>query len=130
VSVTKPQIRMSRVELLAALEACRSWARKTDRENLREHRAAEKAALKKFHDACREALKWDYETAKGKTQYRDRPHLDTLSCPISQEARLDALIAPVKLSKQTTYTISNDGALRGVYEFLTRDVNDRKDVCA
>lgn len=58
-------LRFTRVQLVAALEARRPWAERVDAERLSAHQRDEREFLTRFRFACREAAKWDYETAKG-----------------------------------------------------------------
>ena len=63
-TTTDISLRMTRDQILARLQEQLLIAEAHDAEQLKAHRQAEADYLKQFRDACRAALKWDYQTAK------------------------------------------------------------------
>jgi hypothetical protein len=130
-----PVLRFSKDQLLVALRALLPIAKKQDTEAIKQHAIDEKAHLKAFKEACRDALKWDYQTASnrgftahvrdGSTLFRkSRP-----SCPMKREDHLNRLIAMVERSERKRYSISQGGQNQGLFYELTRDMPKEKDVC-
>ena len=120
-------LRFTKDQLIEALEARREWAQQLDAANLAKHQAEEKAALAKFRQECKEALKWDYQTAKSnwfRVGKVDRPH-----CPSSLVASLDRHLNQVKASYQTRYTISESGGWSQVHHLLTHDETIKTEMC-
>lgn len=123
-------LRFTRAELLEAIEARRSWAEHLDAQNLAKHLKDEKAYLAKFRAACREALKWDYETAKVRrfnVLYPGR----SLSpdCPRSLVAGVDRYLNTIGATRQKSFSISVGGAWSGLFDLLTRDETVKDEMC-
>lgn len=124
----------SKADLIAALEARRPWAEALDKTNMAEHQKAEQAYLKKFRDACREAIKWDYKTAQDNyfapmdaLRYRR----DTgPTCPRSAVARLDRILNVIKATRQERFVISASGCWGDAHWVLTYDPSITDDLCA
>lgn len=128
-SIADLPLTYTHAELLAALEALRPKFEKADARNLVAHRKAEEAYYTAFKKACREALKWDYETLKKngaqlKTGTRWAP-----SCPISQVSQLDSMIAMVHRINQPRFTLSRNGKWERIYRMLTADVPSVEGIC-
>ena len=126
-------LRFARDELIEALEGRREWAERLDAEHLAEHQRAEKAFLAKFRASCREAVKWDYQTAKehyfqvmeGVGRYGSgQPN-----CPSSLVAKLDRNLSVVRASRQKTFQVSDGGAWSSVYYLLTHDETIKAEMC-
>jgi hypothetical protein len=118
--------------LLEALNALLPIARKQDAEAVKKHKADEKVFLQKFREACREALKWDYETAKNMhfsfrreafSSY-DRP-----TCPRRREDTVQRAIDLVTRSPAEKFRIHDSGQYAFIYRVLTEDVKQEKAVC-
>jgi len=120
------QILMTRDQLLTRLAEQRKVAEQFDKQALAEHRAEEKAYLTDFRANCREALKWDYETAKEK-DFEVRPARDGRrrwgqpQCPTSQVIRIDRAIAHVTLDSRAKYALNNSGIHSTLHALVTWD---------
>ena len=124
-------MRMSNVELLAELRQVRHIWVDYDAERLKEHRQAEKDALKDWKDRLRVALKADYETAK-ETYISWGSNSLTIkapSCPVSRTDQIDRLIKQVELSNQKVYTLASTGVNQSYYQALMNRPDERKDLC-
>lgn len=125
-------MRMSKVELLAELHQVRHIWVDYDAERLKEHRQAEKDALKDWKDKLRVALKADYKTAKNDYAGFSGRNLLTFNsppCPISRVDQIDRLIKEVELSNQKVYTITPHGANYRYYQALMDRPDEPKDLC-
>lgn len=120
-------LRFNRDQLLEALEARKGWAAEIDAENLATHAKDEKAALVEFRAKCREALKWDYKTAKG--NYFSVEKITRPYCPNSLVSDLDRHINHIVASRQVRFVISESGAWSRVHYLLTHDRTIKPDLC-
>ena len=120
-------LRFTKDQLIEALEARREWARRIDADNLANHQKEEKAALAKFKQGCRDALKWDYQTAKENWFQVER--VNRPRCPNSLEANLDRQLSQVKASCQIRYTINDRGSWSEVHHLLTHDETIKAEMC-
>lgn len=128
----------SRADLLAALAERRKVAVKNNAERLAAHRVAEREYLAAFRKACREAAKWDYETAK-KNSFRisslmprdegGRWERSQPSCPMSEVSQIDSLVAMIGHVSQTRFTLSRSGRWSTAYAVLTGDVPQVEGLC-
>lgn len=123
-----------RDDLIAALEARRAWAERTDKERLAAHKQAEKEYLRAFKAAVKDAAKkvagWTYEEAKA-AGFDPRPKatwrrgnwvdMDKPSCPASRVAKLDRELVYLRASRQQTFRISSNGQWSTVLFLLTHD---------
>lgn len=128
-----PSLHMTRLQLLEALEARRTWAERIDRKALTKHQRDEKAYMKAFQAACRTALKWDYDTVKEnygqidvtnshkRSRYRS---FDAPECPLSIVAKLEVAIEFVRNDTRKTCVLSRNGEWAGVYWLLTYDPDE------
>lgn len=124
----------TRDELFERLNALLPAAKKADEKALAAHAKAEQAYLKKFHAACRDALKWDYQTAKAhyfepKIMNGRHNSYDAPTCPRSVEQRLTRTIAFLERTTQTRFHLSPRGKWSDIYELLTADVPREKGLC-
>ena len=118
-------MRFTRDQLLEQLRGQLGKAVLYDKEQKALHKKAEKEALERFRASLREALKWDYATARKNwfsVKETNRP-----SCPDSMETTVRRAIAMVERSAQKTYTVSDNSWL--IWTALTFDMPKRKDVC-
>lgn len=125
-------LRMTREQLIEALEERRPWAEQLDARNLAEHQRAEADFLKQFRAACREAAKWTYEEAKehGFNVGLNGNSSSAPSCPRSVSAQLDAAIrwAAIRWAradKRVRVTLRPDNS-GSVHWLLTHDENAPK----
>jgi hypothetical protein len=123
-------IRMKRDEMLAALEARRSWAKALDAKNEAKHKLEEKAFFKRFRENLRAAIKWDYETARKNWFSVDRVQ-GRPTCPSSTEAQLDHAIRQVTADSRKHLVAREQprGADR-LHYLLTHDETVKANVCA
>ena len=131
-----PTLRFTRDELVEALEARRPWAEKVDAERLAEHQKAEREYLARFRAACREAAKWDYQTAKARSfvaqvpsdsahRYKEYPP----DCPKSLVTLLDRQLAIVRATRQERMQVTESGTWDRVFYLLTHDENAKAEMC-
>ncbi|MGE3835975.1 MAG: hypothetical protein AB7H43_14505 [Acidimicrobiia bacterium] len=125
-STALPPIRMTREQLIEALEARRPILKATDADRLRQHKADEAAWLKAYRARLREMLKLPYEQAKHRRDVSwedNRRYSSPPSCPASLEVRLDELLRHLATMRQERMVLSADGAWRSCFELLTFDPN-------
>jgi hypothetical protein len=89
-------ISISREELLAKLAQAKVKADREDAKAAARHEKEEQAALKRFRDQLREALKWDYKTTK-QNYFRVGSRNDFPSCPMRHATRIEIAIEQIKL---------------------------------
>ena len=112
---------------MASKRRWRRWAERTDKKRMAEHEKAEKAYLTDFQRKLREALGWDYSTAQengfevSMGSRRNRPE-----CPTSRVAKLDALLARLRLTSQEQFTL-NEGET--AHFLLTHDDDLTPEMC-
>lgn len=114
-------------QLIEALEAKRRACEAEDAENMRKHKEAERKALAAFKEMVRAAAKWDYAKAK-KNSFRVGNYDSGPKCPASMIARLDRVLAFVKVSQQKRYVIGKN-AHEEVFSILTIDMPKTKGLC-
>lgn len=122
-------MRMSALELVAELNQVRHIWVEHDAQTLKDHRAAEKAALKEWKTRLREAIKADYETAKQEYCWTRTLEFKPPTCPMSRTKQIDRLIKQVELSNQKVYTIKPNGANASFFHGLMDRPNQPKDMC-
>ncbi len=123
-------LRFNRDELIDALEKRRPWAERLDAEHLAKHKRDEKEYLAKFRAACREAAKWDYETAKAHYfTVMENSRYGRPDCPASLVAGLDRNLNLVRASRQKTFTLSEGGDWSRMFYLLTYDETIKTEMC-
>jgi endonuclease/exonuclease/phosphatase (EEP) superfamily protein YafD len=120
---------MSREELLATLNARMPAAKAADKKALDAHRKQEVQFLENCKKGWREALKWDYETAKKKQFTPNRGSYYGPSCPMSKESELTRLISMVERTGMRRFVITEGGKYDSIYRMLTADVPKPKGLC-
>jgi hypothetical protein len=124
--------------LLEKLASLRPAAEKRDKAAIAKHKKEEAAYLKRFHAACREALKWDYETAKSSgfnarvtesNDYGGKNSVSAPRCPSEETNTLERLISLVNYSHQQRFMVTARGKFSEIYDLLTADIVAEKDVC-
>jgi hypothetical protein len=108
-------------DLLTALENRRAILTQYDKRRLWEHQIAEREHLKRFREKLREALKWDYATAKKEWWQVSRDSAP--SCPPSLIAKLDKTILRLSVSEQQRFVMQDGGQWSEVYHLLTVDLD-------
>lgn len=129
---TEPILFTSRADLIDALEARRSWARALDQTVLAKHKEAEKAALDEFRARCRDLAKKSYADLKAlaaESYPAVRAEFRAPSCPVSQEARLDAVLRTLALTKQEKFTVAKDSGWSTAHFLLTHDESRQEAMC-
>lgn len=121
---------MTKEEILRQLKARLPFARKFDAEQLTEHRAAEKAALKDFRDRLRVALKAPYKEVKGYGRYAGSLALNPPECPVSFTARVKRCIRQVEMDTRQKITLSQKLHTAEIHYCLTFDPYEVRSVCA
>lgn len=114
---------MNKEDLLKQLKARRDWARARDREATRIYKEQEKAELKRFREALREALKWDAKEAAKNTGYRGKKELEFNSppCSLKTEIQLDRAISTIEMDNRKKFTLDSGNSFAKVYRLLTDD---------
>ena len=127
--MTTTVITMSKADIIERLKSQIKLAEKHDREAIAQHKKDEHAHLLAFREACREALKWDYLTAKAKdfsvggyALKRSAP-----SCPLSKAVWLKNELLRIELSSQETYKA---GPATSLHRALVWDPTPVDDPCA
>ena len=118
-----------RQALIHALEARRPWAKGIDRARIAAHREAEKAALTKYRDQCRAALKKSYADLKAEDSYDNQIRFKAPKCPLLVEPDLDRVLAALGLSQQETFTIDGGGTWDTAHWLLTHDEDAKRSAC-
>lgn len=128
----------SKADLVAALEARRGWARRTDKKRLAEHAKREKEYLATFRAACKDALTWDWDEAKERSFTIKPPHKyddygswgDRPECPQSREVHIDEALAMLALTEQEQFTLyDGDYHFGRIYYLLTHDDDIKAAMC-
>lgn len=124
----------SKADLIEALEARRPWAERLDAEHLAKHQKDEQAHLRRFREACREAARWDYATAKTHSfkagVVNDRGFsVYPPDCPRSLVASLDQQLNIVRATRQERFQISPEGVWSRVHHLLTHDETITAEMC-
>lgn len=123
-------LRYTREQILEVIAERRPVAEAIDARRLADHQKAEKEYLKRFREACREAAKWDYATAKANhfavafDKFRGRPE-----CPRSLVATLDKHVRLIQMSRQKSFIIGESGQWSVLYHALTFDPDAKPEVC-
>lgn len=124
-------------EFIDALESRREFWERVDADRLAKHRVEEQEYLDAFHDACREALTWDYETAQARFfSLKDADgngfgRRAAPTCPMSQVVVLDRAIGNLRRTSQKRFNIAADrrGAWGEEYHLLTFDPRSEGSLC-
>src|SRR5690606_38721380 len=114
---------------------------KVDARNLGKHRKDEARYLAALRKACRNAATWNYEQAK-KARFDPRSLMprdaeaprwesspDAPTCPRSEVARIDQVIATVEMTTQPRFTLNPRGKWGALYALLTEDVPKPRGLC-
>lgn len=129
---------LSREAVIEQLKALIPAAEAEDKKALAEHQAVKKRYLKAFHEACREAAKWDYETGEShgwRPQVKlsdgdDRKLWGLRRCPASKANRIKRIVAMVERTTQTKFTLSRTGKNGMLWELLVApSLPKEADVC-
>lgn len=134
------ELTYTKAELLEALDHRRLLAVEQDAAALAEHQRQEKQCLANFRRACREALKWDYDTAKGSDfnparlmedsfEGRYGRFVNSPSCPPSIVSKIDSLVAMIEKLRQDRFVLSRGGKWAVAYSLLTDDVPQITGLC-
>ncbi len=135
-------MRFKREDLIAKLEALRPALKAKDAAALKQHKLDEADYLKRFREACRVALKWNYDEVKRAYGHLPVRQVQTRrfdgrmtttsgapSCPSSLVNDLDRTLAVLKASSQTRYTVQPTGSNSRAYKLLTHDAPDAQGLC-
>lgn len=118
---------MDKETLLKRLEAVLKETQAEDARKTKAHVADERATLKKFHAACRDALRWDYEALK-KNSFQVRQNRP--SCPIRESAPIERLIRVIKLDTRTVkYRLTPSSDLYIAVTWLPESKRPKQTVC-
>jgi hypothetical protein len=121
-------ISISREELLAKLNEAKARADKEDAKNAAKHEKDEAAALKRFRDNLREALKWDYPTAKAKWFRVDVK--DVPQCPRRHAHAIEVAIAQVKMdSRKGRFRLADNSDWYRAAMWLPESERPKASVC-
>ena len=127
---------LNRDELVAELKRIRPLIAAEDKRKVQEHREQEREFLKQFRAACREAARWDYETAKNNSfavrvnaRVPGTFRFGRPECPTPQAEVLDRVLALLAKTGVKRFTITPNGRYSDIYRLLTFDVPTTKAVC-
>lgn len=129
---------MKREDLLVRLAEMLPEAEKRDKATVAKHKRDEAEYLKQFRAACREALRWDYETAKARyfkamvvrpTSYGGFDQVQSPHCPKATAETIRRYIREVEMSTTTRFVINEGGKYGRLYNLLTSQIPQEKAVC-
>lgn len=104
-------ITVTKEELLKLLESQEAKAKKEDERIAKSHRKDEQAALMKFRADLREAMKWDYATAKKRSgRYSGAVVLVSPSCPRLETPQFADKIANIRRDMRKSPYRIHDGS--------------------
>lgn len=123
-------------DLIDALQARREEFQRIDQERMTQHTQAEKDYLAEFREACKQALKWDYQTAKAnyfnvemsETKGRNNRY-GAPTCPHSLEKRLDNILTHLRQTRQERFTLERRGRWSDIYDLLMAGQLDDVEMC-
>jgi hypothetical protein len=119
-------ISMSRDELLAKLLEAKARADQDDARKAAAHAKEEQAALMKFRERLKAAMKWDYETAKKSYSVR----LDSPSCPSRSARPIELAITQVKLdSRKGRFYLSEGSDWFKAATWLPESKRPKQSIC-
>jgi hypothetical protein len=120
---------MSKAALILHLAERLKLAKAEDASVLKDHRKAEQETLIEFRAKLREALKWDYKTAKSK--YFSVKEQSKPSCPRSQAAAIYQELRSVQLDtrKSEQFRISPNTDLYNAVNWLPASERTKPDLC-
>lgn len=131
-TIALPPIRMSRAQLIEALEGRRSFLAAHDAEVLRQHKAEEVAWLKKYRARLREMLKMPCDTAKHYRQVEwddGKRWSQPPSCPMPKVRQLDDMLRHLGTVRQDRITLTQGGSWGSAFTLLTFDPTPAPVVC-
>lgn len=117
-------------DLLKKLRGMLPAAKKKDEKALAAHKKEEEAHLQKLKVVWKEALKWDYETAKkNRFDPRGRAGFYGPTCPPSETSRLEQLIFMVERTQMSKFSVKKFGKYHSIYLILTAGQPEVKELC-
>lgn len=121
----------SKEAFIEALEGRRAFWREYDKRREQEHKAAEKQWLTAARATLRDALKMDYASLSSRDGRRSATVYlgDLPRCPALMEAKLDKVIAPLRLSQGKTFNVDSRGVWSEAHNLLTWDPDAKTSVC-
>ena len=119
---------MAKDKLIEHLTERLKLAKAEDALKLAAHRSQEQAALLKFRERLREALKWDYKKAK-EYCYRKSISIESPACPSSQAAAIDRELRCVKLDVRKQFTVTPKTELFSAVNWLPEAERPRSSMC-
>lgn len=124
-------ITLSKDALLKLLEAQEVIAKKEDAKSAKFHQKDEAAALVKFRERLKAALKWDYATAKKSQQdYTNRIEMPSPKCPRLEAPRFRGIIEGIKLDmRKSPYRIHDGGDLHRALNWKPESQRVSETVC-
>lgn len=120
---------LNRDDLIAELKRIRPLLAERDKQKLKEHKQAEREHLAAFRQKCRDAARWDYETAKKNFFSPGIGRYAGPRCPVPQVEILDRMLALLQKTSTKRFTITPSGRYSDIYRLLTFDVPETKAVC-
>lgn len=118
---------------VTALESRRTFWRKVDEKQAKEHKTAEQTWLKEARKRMQAALKMDYDALKEHIGSRYARSLslgdEAPDCPVLWEPKLDRVLAALSYSQGKTFTVDSAGVWAEAHTLLLHDPYSRKTVC-
>lgn len=115
-------------QLLEKLKSRRVWAKALDAKLLAQHKKEEEAALKKYRNELRAALKQTYKQLINKGNWRGI-YLNQPPCPRLVCTMLETAVKAIELDGTKRYHITATGHLKDVHYLLTYDENVKTTAC-
>lgn len=111
-------LRMKKEDLIAHLESLLPAAEADDKKRMAAHKQQEQEYLKLFREVCREAVKWDYETAKA-NYFKTQPKRASPSCPTLTAPRIQEALRRIRIDGRQVYTLSAGGRSSRIFDLVT-----------
>lgn len=121
-------ISITREELLAKLNDAKARAERHDAATAKAHKKDEAAALAKFREKLREALKWDYGTATKKLEWRG-VELKRPTCPLRQASRIELAIKQVEMDGRKRFNLKTTTDWINAASWLPESERPKASVC-
>lgn len=98
---------LERKNIIEILQRNLKLAKVQDAAVVKKHKAAEEVHMSRFRTKLREALTWDYQTAKGNNFESERVY-NPPACPLLEAADIDRWLRIMKLDQREVIAFEND----------------------
>jgi hypothetical protein len=119
----------SKDRFIAAIESRREFWQAYDADLERRHKEAEKEWLAAARATMLKAVKWDYDTLKKNLEWGDLKIGRPPECPVLETPRLGRVLAALRYTTGTSFTVDSGGVWSEAHHVLTHDPYARTKVC-